>query len=103
MRARKASGGVGVLVKNYLLEQFRINVTDRTMDRMIGVRLMHRELDFCLVVFSCHLPPEGSSRGRDSVAFFSHLRGRMYSLDADIIYVCGDLNSHILNKDDRLY
>ncbi len=51
VRTRKASGGVGVLVKNYLLEQFRINVTDRTMDGIIGVCLMHCELDFCLVVF----------------------------------------------------
>ncbi len=35
VRARKASDGMGVLVKNYLLEQFRINVTDRTMDGIL--------------------------------------------------------------------
>ena len=102
VRAKKASGGVGILIKNYLLEHFRINVMDKTMDDIIGIRLEHRELQYRLFIFSCYLPPEGSTRGRDSVTFFSHLLAQVYSLDADVIYLCGDFNSHISEKDDCL-
>lgn len=99
-RAKKASGGVGILVKNYLLDYFRIQVVDKSMDDIIGVRLEHRELQYSLVIFSCYLPPEGSTRGRDSVTFFTHLLAQVYSLEADVIYLCGDFNSRISNKDD---
>ena len=68
-RAKKASGGVGIVVKIHLLDYFRIQVVDKSMDDKIGVRLEHRELQYSLVIFSCYLPPEGSTRGRDSVTF----------------------------------
>ena len=99
-RAKKASGGVGILVTNYLLGYFRIQLVDKSMDNIVGVHLEHRKLQYILVIFSCYLPPEGSTRGRDSVTFFTHLLAQVYSLEADAIYLCGDFNSRISNKDD---
>lgn len=61
------------------------------MDGVTGVRLEHQELQYSLVFSPCHLSPQGSTRGQDSV-FFSHLQTQVYSSDADTVYLRGDFN-----------
>ena len=54
-----------------------------------------------IVLFSCYLPPHNSTRGRDASLFFGHLLSRVYlHWDADLILICGDLNSRVGDKDD---
>lgn len=41
LRAPKGTGGVGVLVKNERFEHFKIEVVDKSMEGIIGVRFEH--------------------------------------------------------------
>lgn len=56
--------------------------------------------EYCFIIFSCYLPPEGSVRA-DSYGLYNHLLVQIYNLlEADAIYVCGDLNSRIGQLED---
>lgn len=95
-RAVKGSGGVGFLVKNILFERYEVTVNDKSMGGILAIKLKNKFTDYCFVVFTCYLPPEGSPRILDPNLFFGHLLAQMYSLsDVDAVYVCGDFNGRI--------
>lgn len=48
------------------------------------------------------MSPEGSARGRDCDNFFSHLLTQVYPFEVDAIYICGDFNNRIANKEDYI-
>ncbi len=79
-----------------------MNVVDNTADGILAFRFEHRLSQYVFVIFSCYLSPEGSTRGRDSLSFFSSLLGLVYSLEAGAWYICGDFNGRISDKDDCL-
>ena len=60
VRARKGSGGTGILVKNSLFNVFDINVIDKTFDGIIGIRIVDKISEHSFVIFSCYLPPDNS-------------------------------------------
>ena len=62
--APKSSGGVGILIKQWVCDTYNISVIDKTVDGIIGVKFVHKETDSDFVVFSCYLPPENSTRGK---------------------------------------
>ncbi|CAC5381141.1 unnamed protein product [Mytilus coruscus] len=95
-KAPKASGGVGVLVKNWLFELFNVSVVDKSFDGILGIKFTGRSTEFEFLVFACYLPPENSSRGRDAQSFYAHLLSQIYmSNENDGIYLIGDFNSRI--------
>ena len=100
VKAPRASGGVGIFVKNTVFEHFKVVIVDKSIDGVIGLRFEHHFTKYAFVIFSCYLPPEGSSRGRDSVSFFNHLLAQLYSINYAAVYLCGDLNCRISDKDD---
>ncbi len=102
IKAPKASGGVGIFVKDQLFQYFKVTVADQAVDGIFALRFEHRVSQYAFVIFSCYLSPESSTRGRDSLTFFSHLLGMVYSLEADALYICGDFNSRISDREDCL-
>ena len=57
---KKASGGVAVLIKDQLLEQYECHVVDKSIDGVIGLQVKNRMTGFVLMLYACYLPPENS-------------------------------------------
>lgn len=94
--APKASGGVRILVKQWLCQEYHVSVMDKSVDGILGLKVTHRVSERELVVFSCYLPPEGSTHGRNAQAFFSHLLTQIYiNSNSDYIFIGGDFNARI--------
>ena len=62
-RAYRGSGGVGVLVKQSLLNHFSISILDSEMEGILWLQFVDtvNSNDFSMAV--CYLPPANSSRG----------------------------------------
>lgn len=72
-KAPKVSGGVGMLIKAGVCDAYEITVVDRSVDGILAVRFTPKETDRDFIVFSCYLPPENSTRGREANSVFAHL------------------------------
>lgn len=94
-RAVKASGGVGFLVKNVVLERYSVSIVDKTFDGIFCLRFEHRESQYSFILISCYLSPESSVWGRNADLYFSHLLALLYTVTdkVDSIYICDDVNS----------
>ena len=102
--APKSSGGVGILVKQWVCDTYNISLIGKTVDGILGVKFVHKETDSDVVVFSCYLPPENSTRGRDAQTFFAHLLAQMYlQCDCDNTIILEDFNAHIGPMSDTVY
>lgn len=95
IRAVKASGGVGILVKNHILEWYHVTIVDKAYDGILCLRAEHRESRYSFIIISCYLSPESSTWGRNADLCFSHLLALMYTVKGDAVYICGDFNSRI--------
>lgn len=100
--AVKASGGVGLCVKNTIFDQFVVNIVDKAHDGIICIYFEHRVSQYSFAIISCYLSPESSAWGRDADSFFNHLLTMLYMLShsVDAVYICGDLNSRIAELKD---
>ena len=93
-------GGVGILVKNQMCQDYVISVVDQSFDGILAIKFSHRISTYSFVVFSCYLPPE-NSLWCDATNFYGHLISLIYSYeDSDALYVCGDFNGRIGNEKD---
>ena len=101
-QAPKGSGGTGILIKEHLLQMFKVSVVDKSYEGILGISLQHNLSDYVCHVYSCYLPPENSTWGRDSTSFYSHLLSEiyMYCDRVDSIILCGDFNSRIGSSHD---
>ncbi len=89
------------MVKSALLDEFRVKIIDKEIDGILGVELENKVSGFTIVLFCCYLPPENSVWGKDPTSFFSHLITQLYmQQQADLIFLCGDLNGPISNMND---
>ena len=92
------SAGVGVLVKESILETFDIFI----IDSEIEFKSKLSELSLLLAV--CCLPPAESCRALDSELYFQNLLKQVYNyqkLGRDRrVFICGDLNSRIGQNSD---
>ena len=103
VRSVRGSGGVGILIRNDLLTQFKVAIVDISMEGLLGISLTHRTSGVSVAVFVCYLPPTTSVWGRDSDSFFAHLLGQMYLCsDYDHIILCGDFNARVGNESDTI-
>ena len=99
--APKGSGGVGIFVRNTLLNEYVINIADKSYEGILGIKLQHKVSEYTMLIYTCYLAPENSVWGRDSNNFYSHLLSQVYyNIDAHSIVICGDLNSRIGALDD---
>ena len=101
-RARKGSGGVGVLVRNELLKCFRAEVVNKSVEGVIILQLQHMITDHSVAIIVTYVPPENSSRGRQSNVIFSHLVSQLYLLseECDTLIMGGDCNARIGQMND---
>ena len=102
--APKASGGVGILVKQCISENFNIEIVDKIFEGIIAVKFTNKATDSDFLVFSCYLPPENSTRGRDAQTFYSHLLTLVYlHCYCDKMFILGDFNARIGNLSDVIF
>ena len=101
-RARSASGGLCILVKNSLLTEYEICVVDKSYDGIMALLLVDKKSDHSFMIISCYLPPANSAWGRNASEFFAHVLSIIYQNcnDIDAVYVTGDLNARIGNEND---
>lgn len=100
-KAPKGSGGVAICVKDYLLNSYNIHVIDKNFDGILAIELKHKVTEFTLIIICVYLPPEYSNRGRECENFFTHLLSIVYfTCYGDVLFICGDLNARIGNKND---
>ena len=95
VRTNKGSGGVAILVKDYLLQSFQVRLVDNSQNGIIGIELKNKLTAKCILVYSCYLPPEGSPWA-DTSSFYGHLISQLYlNSYADNVFVAGDFNARI--------
>ena len=74
--AIRGSGGVGILVKRTIAQHSRITILDSTCEGILWMRLQCKyNTDLTLLLCTCYLPPERSSRGDNAQAFYDALLG----------------------------
>ena len=96
IRAPKGSGGIGILVKDHMLQAFTVKVVDKSLDGILGIAFTSKTSSMSFIVYVCYLPPENSVWGRNSDYFFSHLVTELYQCsEYDLVFVCGDFNARI--------
>jgi hypothetical protein len=96
VRARKGSGGTGILVKDSLFQTFYIDLIDKSFEGIIGIRLIDKISQCSVVIFSCYLPPENSPYATNCNDFFTHLSSKVYLYcNCDVLLICGDLNARV--------
>lgn len=92
--APKGSGGVGLLVRNSLLDVYSAEIVDKQFDGILALKLVHNDTETEFCIFSCYLPPEHSTRGRDAQSLFAHLLSLIYMYgDCDYMYIAGNFNA----------
>ena len=103
IRARRGSGGTGILIKDYLFDHFYIDVIDRTFDGIIGLQMIDKVSQFTIIIFSCYLPPDNSPYATNVNDFFAHLTCQSYLYsNADVFLICGDFNARVGNLKDTI-
>ena len=101
LRAPKPSGGVAILVKDNVFNDFQIRVIDKEYDGILGLKFTNIHTDFTFIILSCYLSPENSVWGRNPTNFFAHLTTLMYMYsDVDLLLLAGDLNGRVGNLKD---
>ena len=94
--APTASGGVGLLVKYAMAQNYNFHVVDKSYNDILAMKFIHKYTNFTFVVVSAYLPPETSPWGRDAFSFYNHLLQLLYNFcDVDGFFILGDLNSRI--------
>ena len=79
-QALRGSGGVGILIRDSLADNYSVSVLDTDAEGILWVQftgIIHHLEDFSLCV--CYLPPSNSSRGDNSAEFFDQLKSNVYS------------------------
>ena len=101
-KAPKGSGGVGVLIRNCVLNQFNVYETNTLNEGIIWVRLKDKEtleiLSFCV----CYVPPSNSTRNVNVEEFLNVVMSDVYvyQTDSALVLVCGDFNIRVGDEDD---
>ncbi|MDA8031154.1 MAG: endonuclease/exonuclease/phosphatase family protein, partial [Alphaproteobacteria bacterium] len=62
-KAVRGSGGVGLLVREEVLEKWAVEVIDADIEDILWVKLSQGNED-TLILAACYIPPESSSRGQ---------------------------------------
>ena len=88
---RRGSGGVAILVKDDILEHFKIDILNDEVQDILWIKLSNNEDSYCIC--SCCLPPENSTYN-DSLHFYTKLgvdNVQIREVIDDISYRNGDL------------
>ena len=100
-RALRGSGGVGILIKEPVCNQYDVAIISDKFEGILWLQLISRQNRKRIGICVCYLPPAGSSRGDKSQEFFDTLKALIidnYHLGNFLI--CGDLNARCGTLDD---
>ena len=104
IKSTKGSGGVGIFVKNTLLETFTVSIVDQSVDGILFLLFVNKITQTSIVVSVCYLPPNNSLWGRDADRFFAHILSVLYTcIDYDQIILTGDYNARIGNMRETIH
>ena len=96
--AKCGSGGVGILIRQNIIENYHVNELDKNVEGILVLELVHKCTSHVIVVGVCYMPPENSNYGRDSQAFYDHLLNVIYQTEnADVFMLGGDFNARVGN------
>ncbi len=96
IRAKRYDGGVGLLVKDNIVNSFNINILDKSTDGLMTVAFSSKHTDFSFVIFIIYLPPEGSPWSSNLSDFFARVISQIYTYyEYDMIFLAGDFNARI--------
>ena len=102
-KAKVGSGGVAVLVNDKILQQFKVIEIVDTYESILAIKLQHKVCETTLAVVCGYLPPEHTRHGSDPESFFEALTQIVYMFEeCDRVYVGGDFNSRIGEKQDYI-
>ena len=80
-RAMRGSGGVGILVKESVLETHEIFIIEKVHEDIIWVKIQEKEDPTnYMYICSCYLSPEGSTRVNRVQEFYDQLLSTIYIL-----------------------
>lgn len=100
-KAKRGSGGVGVFVKDYIVDQYDIEILDENIEDILWLKFNHEHDTFCVCV--CYLPPKGSTRPNDPEKFYSDLTRQVYLYqNIGKFYIVGDFNSRCSDTSDYI-
>ncbi|VDI45625.1 Hypothetical predicted protein [Mytilus galloprovincialis] len=94
--AIRGSGGVGLLVKLDLLDNFDCDILSSEYEGVLWIKLNSKVNDVCFCIAVCYLPPAESTRSLESDVFFQNLLKDIYTYqNMGKIMICGDFNSRV--------
>lgn len=79
-----------------------MSILDNSIDDILWIKLENANKDEAsIIICSCYLSPEGSTRGNNEQEFFEKLTESIHNYtDEDTIIICGDFNSRIGKEQD---
>ena len=100
-KAVRGSGGVGLLVREEVLEKWAVEVIDADIEDILWVKLSQGNED-TLILAACYIPPESSSRGQGAEETLQLLSEQVAKFCSQgPLIICGDFNARCgeLNTD----
>ena len=92
-KALRGSGGVGLLVREEVLERCIVEVLDTDVEDVLWVRLS-QENEEMLTLAVCYIPPESSSCGRGAEETLQLLAEQVEKFGSQgPLIICGDFNA----------
>ncbi|CAG2228878.1 unnamed protein product [Mytilus edulis] len=103
-KTKRGSGGVGVLIKDEVLDNFSVSILDSSVEDILWIKLSHKYDDSNNICFCvCYLPPEGSSRLNDGEKLYNDLLQQVYCYQNEgFVYIGGDVNSRCGSEQDYI-
>ena len=103
--SRKGLGGIGIFIRNSLLECFDVEECYANEDYVLGLKLQWKNnINSHLALYCVYLPPESSKYGTKNEHILNLLTIELYRQeDADNVIICGDFNARIGEKEDCQY
>ncbi len=93
VRAAIHHGGVGLLVKKSILDEFSFHVLDKSFDGLLVTKFVSKTTEFEFVIFVCYIPPEGSPWSHNISDYLGHLVSEVYAhYESDLLFIVGDFN-----------
>ena len=90
-----------MLFKLELFNDYKIDIVDKTFEGILVMKIIDKISEYSILLIGTYLPPEQSKWGRDASGFFTQIMTFIYQYaEFDGIYICGDVNSRLGNKQD---
>ena len=97
----RCSGGVGFMIKNTILQKYRLQTISKDTEGVIVILLIDKMSKTTIMLIGCYLPPDSSIYGRHIEQTLDNITNLLYEhTDVDFTYMMGDMNSRVGNLKD---